>query len=470
MSRRRNRCLFGIVVCAAIVAWAGPFRQPNCNTASHYALVQSLAEGARTIDALHGQSCDVSWWHGHYYANKAPGLALVTVPWYLALKAVGLLRPDPLSAAPYPAAMRALPRRDLWLMGLWGAVLPSILLLFLLRREAERVSPGSGIAAAATLAFATLLLPFAGLFFSHALGAMLNFAAFSCLSRRRTPRRIAASGVLVGFATAVEYPNAILAVLLLAWVLIESKERLRHAAYYLSACVVGVAPLLAFDWWVFRSPLHLSYVGAVSRPGRTGHDVLGANTKGFFGVGLPTLPHLVHLLVGERGLLMTAPVLALAPIGFVRLWRTGHRNVATVLAATAITYLLYNAGYYIPLGGAVPGPRFLIAILPFVVLALSAAITAAPRLWSGFVALGTVVLLSADLTQPLIGHGYTSLSWWRWVRTGSFTSTILDPSAHSWPFAAAVAAVVFVGLGAGRVSLTRRVATERQNPMREEVP
>ena len=35
--------LFVVVLCAAAVAFAMPYRQPNCNTSAHYALVQTLA-------------------------------------------------------------------------------------------------------------------------------------------------------------------------------------------------------------------------------------------------------------------------------------------------------------------------------------------------------------------------------------------------------------------------------------------
>src|SRR5438552_2528525 len=137
----RRNLLFAVVLLAAATAYALPFRQPNCNTSAHYALVQTLAAASPTIDAIHGESCDISWWHDHFYANKAPGLALVTVPWYATLRAVGALRRDPAASRPYPAAMRALPRRDLWLMGLWGAVLPALGLLALVRAVGDRLSP-----------------------------------------------------------------------------------------------------------------------------------------------------------------------------------------------------------------------------------------------------------------------------------------------------------------------------------------
>jgi hypothetical protein len=204
---RREATLFAAVLVAAAVAYALPFRQPNCNTSSHYALVQALASGNRTIDDIHGESCDISWWHGHFFANKAPGLALVATPWYAALHGLGVLRPDPSSHSSYPAAMRALPRRDLWLMGLWGAVVPALGLLVLVRSAAEKLVPGAGVATSAILAFATLTLPFSSIFFSHVLAAFLAFSAFVLLLNERETmwRSVCAAGLLAGFAGVVEY-------------------------------------------------------------------------------------------------------------------------------------------------------------------------------------------------------------------------------------------------------------------------
>jgi len=453
---RRSDALFVVVVVAAALAWVLPFRQPDCNTGSHFALVQTLASGSRTIDSVHGQSCDISWWHGHYYANKAPGLALVTVPWYLLVKAVGGLRPDPDAHGAFPRAMRAMPRRDLWLMGLWGSVLPALGLLVLVRRLTDRLAPGRGTAAAAILASATLLAPFGGLFFSHALGAFLALAAFSAVAASPSLRRTAAAGLLAGAAVVVEYPNAIIALVVGLYAVAGTHRRVRAAVLYSVGCLAGVAPLIAYGWWTFGTPLHLSYVGAVLIPGVTGHDVLGANSVGFFGVGLPSAGRAIAILAGGKGLLTVSPVLVLAPWGIKRLSQTGRRREAAAIGAAVLLYLLYNAGYYSPLGGATPGPRFLIVILPFLAIAVAAGAGEHPFATAALTVASALVLLAAVVTQPLISPPYTTGDWWHWVWHGKFTSTIIAAGQHSWPGAALIAFAVTVGLAAGAASLVDR--------------
>jgi hypothetical protein len=465
--KRRASWSFLLVLVAAGVIWVLPFRQPDCNTASHFALVQSLAAGSRTIDRVHGESCDISWWHGNYYANKAPGLAIATVPWYLAVKALNLLRPDPASAAAYPRAMRAMPRRNIWLMALWGSVLPALGLLLLVRRFAERISAGSGTPAAAILAFATLLSPFGGLYFSHALSAFLVFASFAAVAGPTTVRRAAAAGLLAGAAVVVEYPNGIIALVVAAYILAYPGERQRRIAAYLVAFAAGVSPLIAYGWWTFGTPLHLSYVGAVLIPGITGHDVLGANSTGFFGVEVPSVGRGLAILAANKGLLAVSPVLALAPSGIVLLWRESRRREAAAITAVVVLYVLYNAGYYSPLGGATPGPRFLVAILPFLAVAV-AATTQRHRLTLALLATAsTLVLLAADLTQPLISFPYSTHDWWYWIRHGDFTTTVFGPGRHGWFGASLIALAVAAGaLGAALSAAGKHTHEHRSQPQR----
>ena len=112
-----------------VVADSGP------NQAAHHALVRSLASGTAEIDP--GETIDASYVDGKYYAAKAPGLALFTLPWYGGLRAAGLQDGQPATEAGY--------RHRLWALNLWGAVLPMLVLLLLMVIAAERVAPGYGL-------------------------------------------------------------------------------------------------------------------------------------------------------------------------------------------------------------------------------------------------------------------------------------------------------------------------------------
>ena len=219
-----------------------------------------------------------------------------------------------------------------WALGLVAVVLPAFLLLLLVRAVAERVEPGYGTAAAVALGAGTLILPFSTLFFSHVLSATLAFAAFAVFWRERAgPERlllVAAGGALAGFAIVTEYPLGLAAVVLGVYAM---RRSLRRGAAYAAGLAAGVAPLVIYNVWAFGSPTHSSYKGAVAIQGDTGHDVVGLNDGGFFGIDLPDPQIAIDLLVANKGLLTLAPVLGLALVGVVLLHRRGLRAEAYVI-------------------------------------------------------------------------------------------------------------------------------------------
>ncbi len=133
--------------------------------------------------------------------------------------------------------------------------------------------------------------------------------------------RIALAGGLAGLAVTTEYPLLIAAAIVGLYVLARSgatlRDPARRAVAYAAGALAGVAPLLLYNAWAFSNPLHMSYADAVSQPGLTGHDTLGLNSGGVFGITAPRLHDGLSLLVGGRGLLTLTPVLVVAIAGVV---------------------------------------------------------------------------------------------------------------------------------------------------------
>src|SRR4029453_4388856 len=86
--------------------------------------------------------------------------------------------------------------QSLWLLTIWGAVLPATILVLLVQALGDRIAPGYGTITAVTLGVSTLLLPFATMFFAHALTAALAFAAFALVwpERKGQPAVARAAG------------------------------------------------------------------------------------------------------------------------------------------------------------------------------------------------------------------------------------------------------------------------------------
>src|SRR4051812_23890250 len=153
----RGRSLWILFVVGAALAYATLLQPPGCNQTAHYGLMQSLYHGTPRIDRFHDETCDTAYIDGHYFAAKAPGLALVTLPWFAALRVAGAVPRNGGLGRGFPAAMLSLPRRALWQVGLFGAVLPALGLLLLVGAVGERLVSGMGLPTAATVGLGTLI-------------------------------------------------------------------------------------------------------------------------------------------------------------------------------------------------------------------------------------------------------------------------------------------------------------------------
>jgi hypothetical protein len=415
-----------LAILALVLGYASVAQGGGENQLAHFSLVRSLTHGRATVDAYHWETKDLSWYHGQYYSTKAPGLAFLTVGPYYVLDRGGIL--GVLSQATSATKTSV----ALWILGLIGAVLPTAVLLLLLRRVGDALEPSFGTIAAVTAGTATLLFPFATLFFDHALSAALGFAAFAVLwSAGDRLRLVGLSGLLAGLAVTSEYPLALVAAALGLYAISQGKP-LRRAALYAAGVVVGVLPLLLYDWWAFGSPFHLSYANAIVRPGVTGHDVLGANVQGLFGVSTPDRGVAAHLLFGYIGLVTVTPVVVAGAAGLVLLWRKGWRREAALAALLSLAFVAYNSGYATPFGGGTPGPRFLIPMLPFVALGFATAYRAWPWSTLALALPSALLMLGVTATDPIRA---TTWAWVDRVADGSFAGAGVGPTVPLAVFA-----------------------------------
>jgi hypothetical protein len=299
-------------------------------------------------------------------------------------------------------------------------------------------------------------MTFSAEFFLHVISAALAFAAFCLLMKERDgPARrwlVFGAGLLAGLAVTFEFQTGLVGVVLIVYALTRRPDRLRRAGAYVAGSVLGALPMLAFNVWAFGDPLKLAYSDAVAFPGRSGHDVLGLNSDGFFGITVPRFDSAFDLLFAGRGLIVMTPIIVMAVIG-VFLMRRKHRAEANTILAVAAVYFIYNSGYWLPYGGGTPGPRFLIPALPFVALGLAYAYRRFPALTLGMAIPSGLFMLVGTLTYPLIGKQGMG-TWADWLVQGRLEHTVLTAFGvtNAWlalaPFFAAVLVAIILAVRA----------------------
>lgn len=424
-----------VAIAAVCCAFAWPMQGRSLGELSNYALVKALASGTPRIDETRFQvgdlpAGDFRTFRGHTYSDKAPGLALGTVPAYLVLRRVGLRTSgDPTEA--------------LWALRLWGTVVPALLLLLVSWRLAERTAAGYGAAAAVAIGAGTLVLAFATLFYSHVLAALLVLAAFAVLwSEREGPPRlelVAAGGALAGLAVTTEYPTALAAVVFGLYALLRKSPLVRGAAYT-AGVLAGVTPLLIYNQWAFGSFTHLSYFG---------DELSSGNLAGRME---PSLLNGLFTYVSVPGLLVLSPFLACGLVGIVLLYDVGKRAEALAIALVATAFTIYNASLPgLEYDAFLFGPRYLVPVLPLV--ALPAALTF--RRWpvtTAALALVSAILMSALTATQLHAGQALDPDWFAALLDHSFPSTAASVlGVTGWyailPFFVAIgAAIVAAGL------------------------
>lgn len=342
--------LFGLLALLLVPAFPH-FVSPNETT--RWALAAALVEeGTLEVTGparlLGPRMEDVAAVDGRLYSNKAPGAALAALPGYLAAR--------PLVGPPSPGALRP----ALWAMRLTAATVPVLLLALALFRFAP---PDGRPGALFALLFATPLLAYALLLFSHALVAAALAGAWLALFGRDaggSPARDVAAGALLGLAVFSEYPAAIPALVLVAvagW---------GRPARFLRVVLGGLPFALAlgaYNALCFGGPFRLS----------SGLEKDAAfrelARQGLFGIGIPSPSILLRLLLDpSKGLLVLSPFLLAFPFAAAASRRHLAPRAFVALVAVPVAVLLTYGGYPNWHGGFTVGARYLVAALPFLVL------------------------------------------------------------------------------------------------------
>jgi hypothetical protein len=398
-------------------------KEGEWNEKSRLALIASVVERHRLdIDPDHELTGDKAWYDGHYYSDKAIGTAVLGVPVYGAYRA--------LQGFEHFSLQPRSPDNPLYLLIVAVVALPSAILCVLLYQLARLMVAGHAWALLLTLlyAFGTLAFPFSTVFFGHQVAAAFAFAAFFFLVRARLNTSLGptsawsllAAGALAGMAVLGEYPVVLVAAFLFLYAATFVRPKHRLGLYILGG-LPAAALLLAYNWQTLGSPLSFAYE-YVSEP------QFAMMKNGFFGITQPRWSTFVEITLGPRGLLRQSAFLWLMPLGVWLMCRKpGWRRECALCVGVGLAFVVWNSGYWEPLGGFTPGARFLVPSLPFLIVPLfflaratgvllhvTKAVVLVAGAWSVslyFLASGVRPLLNGNIADPVRDFWLPALSF-----------------------------------------------------------
>ncbi|MBV9282798.1 MAG: hypothetical protein JOZ41_22205 [Chloroflexi bacterium] len=363
---------------------------PNWNTESHlYAAFSIVDRNTLNIDAYRSGLGDRSYWKGHYYSDKAPGLALLAVPIYaglrtfLGVRGQGFLHFKQLGGQYYYARSMAFLRFGITylVVSLPSAALAVLLWLFLLRLGA---GTGWALLLAGVYALGTTAYVYSIWYYSHQACAVFLFAAFLLLfdrvrhkpSGRRPLLAAAAAGLLAGYSVICEYPTAAIVAFLAVYLLAVARDRKLTLTAFLAAMIPAASLNLAYNLIAFGQPFATGYMHLHSSAYHS--DVhggpLGLAGPAAYGIQAPTPTSFWQITFGlYRGIFPLCPVLLLFFAGAVFMWR--RRDVRPewwLCVGIVLVYFVIDASRGQDMngwsGGASVASRHLVPMLPFMIV------------------------------------------------------------------------------------------------------
>lgn len=371
-----------------------------------------VEERSLAIDTYHENTGDKLFYEGHYYSDKAPGLSFAAVPVYALMRPI--LESAPASqlldrVASSPALEATLNpdgsgvNREKVIFAVAQYVftvllvsLPSALLGLLLFHFLGRFTRNLWLRFSLVLAYGlgTVALPYSTVFYSHQLGAVLTFAAFFLVFRIKwegAPRwHLWLVGALLGFSILSENPTALIAAVIGLYALVSLRDW-KAGIPVAAAALPFVLLFLGYNYARFGDPLELGYQYHATF---TAHAAAGP--AGFAGFRWEALWDITFS--PYKGLFFRSPFLLLAFPGLVKLWQAGRFRAEVVASLVILTgYFFHAASFYDWGGGHTAGPRYLVAMLPFMAFPVISIIeNKAWRILFFVLALVSILLIGAE--------------------------------------------------------------------------
>ena len=367
-------------------------------------------KGTLQIDDYYNNTGDRAFFNGHYYSDKAPGLAFFTVPIYAFVKSItpdinlnGTTVHDPVDPAG-GLIIDVNPGPRMFLTMILSTFIASSILAaltaVLIFRILKYFTPDQKLRLLVPIiySFGTLAFPLALVFYSHTASTFFIFLSFYILFWMNQEKKLklkfaAIAGLSAGIAFLIEYTTFPFSIGILLVILTFKNKTFRNKSIliFVTSFIVAIIPLFFYNYLIFGNPLEFGYfhldlkqfdVGFINKnfgKNFTVDTVLNASkTEMLINFNLNPASLLYHLNViirvlfyPYRGLLFYYPILILSLLGLLQMYKTRRLLFITITLPFLLTLWLVSMPYFHWWGGAIFGPRQLLPIIPFLMIPLA---------------------------------------------------------------------------------------------------
>ena len=424
------------VACISI----SPIRSPN--ERSHFAVTLSMIEYG-TLHITHYNPInlpsfayvDISFYGGKYYSALAPGISFLSIPFYV----IARIFFEPASGLPIMQAV----------VTLTSAVFAasSVVIVY----EFSRLLGAKRWAATLSCiayAFGTPLWNYAETLFAHATSVFLIALGYYLIIRVADSQGmklnwLILSGLVLGFAGFVEYPNLLLLAPAFLY-LLDRLPRVSNSIFFGASAAMGAFPIFIYNYLCFDSPLAFPFRYFIGYPLATYYRIFDNPLY----VGLEGL-----LFSPFRGLFYHAPILLLSLLGFAIIYRQ-QKYKAILLASSFLLPLIFYSSFQGWQGGLCYGPRYLVGITPLLIPPLALTIDRYGKS-RAFVVVSLIFFsysiltsASAALTKYWIPYGYEKFAFLDYglplLLLGKFDCWILNSPYYVYPIV--LVSIVYIAL------------------------
>lgn len=398
---RAKRFLFGGLIAMAYL-YCFPYF-PGMHSANElprvYLTMAMVDEGSFAIDTgakRWGKTVDMSPSKGHLYSNKAPGSSMLAVPAYVVLKAAkGFTGSEPSLA------------ELTWAFRFATGIVPTLLCLALLWKFLRSFAPSPSTRRLLIFSYGlgSMALTYSTLFIAHQLAAVCIVSAYIVatwvIEEGLHQRWLWAVGLLAGCAPLVDYQAAFAGVPIGVFLIyhLGARRQWKGLAFAIGGAIGPIAALLYYHAAAFGGPFKTGYEASES--------FAHFHQQGFLGMDELRLEALAgSTIASDNGLLIFCPMLLLALPGWFLMAKRGRWWHFGITLSIAVIYLAFISSINFWRGGWQLGPRYITAMLPFLLVPIGVAVTWAERRWVargiavGLMGVGVVVYALSNVVFP----------------------------------------------------------------------